>query len=61
MSFLSRVIRVESKVKAPLKPVHLVFQKVGESDEKVVSSLGTENYDPESMLIVVKFVEPRKS
>ena len=61
MSLLSRVIRLESKVKAPLKPVHLVFQQVDESDEKVVSSLGTENHDPDAMLIVVKFVKPNTS
>jgi hypothetical protein len=51
MSLLSRVIRLESKVKAPEKPVHLIFQQVGESDEKVVSRVKAENHDPEAMLI----------
>ena len=60
MSLLSRVIRLESRVKAPVKPVYVVFQQVGESHEKVVSRLRTENYAPEAMLIMVKFVEPLK-
>ena len=57
MSLLSRVIRLESKVKAQVKSVNLVFQQVSESDEKVVNILRTENHDPEAMLIVVKFVK----
>jgi hypothetical protein len=51
------VIRLESKVKAQVKSVNLVFQQVSESDEKVVNILRTENHDPEAMLIVVKFVK----
>jgi hypothetical protein len=51
---------LESRVKAPVKPVYVVFQQVGESHEKVVSRLRTENYAPEAMLIMVKFVEPLK-
>ena len=58
MRLLSRVIRLEGRVKPPAKPVYVVFQQVGESDEKVVSSLGTENHDSEAMLITVKFVKP---
>ena len=61
MSLLSRVIRLESKVKAPEKPVHLIFQQVGESDEKVVSRVKAENHDPEAMLIMVKFIEPHNN
>jgi len=57
VSLLSRVIRLESKVKAQVKSVNLVFQQVSESDEKVVNILRTENHDPEAMLIVVKFVK----
>jgi hypothetical protein len=59
MNLLSRVIRLENMAKPPVKPVYVVFQQVGESDEKVVSSIRTENHDPEAMLIMVKFVEPR--
>jgi hypothetical protein len=57
---LKRVIRLECGIKQPAKPVYVVFQQVGESDEKVVSRLRTKNYAPEAMLIVVKFVEPLK-
>jgi hypothetical protein len=58
VSLLSRVVRLESRVKAPAKPVYVVFQKAGESDEKVVSRIKAENHDLEAMLIMVKFVEP---
>ena len=51
---------MESRHKAPIKPVHVVFQKVYESDEKVVCPTMSENYEPDAMLIVVKFVEPKK-
>jgi len=60
MSLLSRVIRLESRVKSPAKPVHVVVQQIGESDEKVVSRIRTENYDHEALLIMVNFVEPLK-
>jgi hypothetical protein len=60
MSLLSRVIRLESKVKAPVKPVHLVFQQVGESDKKVVGRSWAARQNNEGMVIVVKFVEPLK-
>ena len=60
MSLLERVIRLECRIKQPAKPVYVVFQKVGESDEKVVSRLRTENYAPEAILIRVKFVESLK-
>lgn len=60
MSLLKRVIRLECGIKQPAKPVNVVFQQVGESDKKVVSRLRTENYAPEAMLIVVKFVESLK-
>jgi len=59
VSLLSRVVRLESRVKAPTKPVYVVFQQAGESDEKVVSRTKAENRASEAMLIVVKFVEPR--
>ena len=58
MSLLSRVIRLESRVKAPAKPVYVVFQCNGESDEKVLSRAQAENHDSEAIFIVVKFVEP---
>ena len=57
MSLLSRVIRLESKVKAPVKPVHLVFQQVGESHEKVVGRFRAARQNNEGMVIVVKFVD----
>jgi hypothetical protein len=53
------VVRLESRVKTPAKPVYVVFQQAGESDEKVVSRTKAENRASEAMLIVVKFVEPR--
>jgi hypothetical protein len=58
VSLLSRVSRLESKVKAPVKPVHLVFQQVGESDEKVVGRCWAARKNNEGMVIVVKFVKP---
>ena len=54
MSLLSRVVRLESRVQTPAKPVYVVFQKAGESDEKVVSRIKAENRAPEAMLIMVK-------
>jgi hypothetical protein len=60
MSLLSRVIRLESRINVPQKSVHVVFQQVGESNEKLVSRTKAENYAPEAMLIMVKFVEPLK-
>ena len=51
---------MESRVKSPAKPVHVVVQQIGESDEKVVSRIRTENYDHEALLIMVNFVEPLK-
>jgi len=48
-------------VKPPTKPVSVVFQCNGESDEKVLSRAQAENDDPEAILIMVKFVEPIKS
>jgi hypothetical protein len=53
------VIRLENMAKPPAMSVYVVFQQVGESDEKVVSSIRTENHDPRAMLIMVTFVEPR--
>ena len=58
MTLLTRVIRLESVVKPPTKPVSVVFQCKDESDEKVLSRAQAENDDPESILIMVKFVEP---
>jgi hypothetical protein len=53
----TRVKRLEGRVKSPNMPVHVVFQRIGESDEKVVSHIRAENHAPEAMLIVVKFVD----
>ena len=50
MSLLSRVVRLESRVQTPAKPVYVVFQKAGESDEKVVSRIKAENRATEAML-----------
>lgn len=58
MSLLSRVIRLESRVKTPAYPVHVVFRHVGEPDEKVISHIVDENYFSESLVIMVEFVTP---
>jgi hypothetical protein len=58
VSLLSRVIRLESKVKAPPKIVRVVVQQIGESHEEVTSRIKIENFEPEDMLVVVKFLEP---
>ena len=60
MSLMSRVIRLESKVKAPVKPFHLVFQQVGESYEKVVGRCWAARQNNEGTVILIKFVEPLK-
>jgi hypothetical protein len=38
--------------------VHVVVQQIGESHEEVTSRIKIENFDPEDMLIIVKFLEP---
>jgi len=58
VTLLTRVIRLERVVKPSTKPVSLVFQCKGESDENVLSRAQAENDDPEAILIMVKFVEP---
>lgn len=58
MNLLSRVIRLETRTKVPAKPVHVVVQQIGESHEEVTSRIKIENFDPEDMLIIVKFLEP---
>ncbi len=57
MNLLSRLIRLENRANAPEKPVHLIFQQVGESDEKVASRIKAENHGPEAILIMVKFIK----
>jgi len=57
MSLLSRVIRLESRVNAPQKSVHVVFQQVGESNEKVKSRIKSQNFDFEDIVILVNFIE----
>jgi hypothetical protein len=47
-------------VKPPTKPVSVVFQCIGESDEKVLNRAHADNDDPEAILIMVKFVEPSR-
>ena len=37
-------------------PVHVIFQKIGESEEELVNREKFENHDPEAIFIVVKFV-----
>jgi hypothetical protein len=61
VSLLSRVTRLENKVKSPTKPVHVVFQQFGESQDEVTSRIRSENFDPEDMLIIVKFLDPKPS
>ena len=56
MRLLSRVIRLESRMKTLAKPVHVVFQRNDESDEKVACRAKSANQMGESTLIVVKFV-----
>jgi len=60
VTLLTRVIKLESRVKVPAKRVQVVFQQIDNSHEKMASRLKTENRDSEAMVIVVKFVEPLK-
>lgn len=57
MTLLTRVIKLESRVKIPMKPVYVVFQQEGESCKEVVSRTKAQNDDPALMLIVVNFVD----
>ena len=61
MSLLSRVTRLENKVKSPTKPIHVIFQQFGESQEEVTSRIKAENFDSEDMLIIVKFLDQKPS
>jgi hypothetical protein len=58
VTLLTRVKRLESRIKIPVKPVYVVFQQEGESYKEVVSRTKAENYYHEAMLIMVNFVEP---
>jgi hypothetical protein len=55
------VIKLESRVKIPVKPVNVVFQQEDESREEVVGRIKAEKHDPELVLIVVNFVKPENS
>ena len=61
MSLLSRLIRLEGRVKAPAVHTHVIFQKDDESDEKVLKEIESINCEPEDMLIVVKFVDSKRN
>ena len=61
MRLLSSVTRLENKVKTPSKPIHVIFQQFGESQEEVTSRIRAENFDSEDMLIIVKFLDPKPS
>jgi hypothetical protein len=47
---------LESRIKTLAKPVHVVFQRSDESDEKAVCRAKSVNQDEECKLIVVKFI-----
>lgn len=57
MSLLSRVISLENMAKPPAMPVYVVFQQVGESDEKVKSRIKSQNFAIEDIVILVNFIE----
>ena len=60
MNLLTRVKRLENRIKIPVKPVYVVFQQEGESHKEVVGRTKAENDYPEAMLIVVNFVDTNK-
>ena len=60
MSLLTRVIRLESRIRTPVNPVHVVFHRDDRVDERVLKSTRAESQDSKSTVIVVKFVEPSK-
>ena len=60
MRLLSRVIRLESKVKTAAKPVHVFFPGDG-LEEKALTNKKNKNYDPNVVYIKVDFVNPAKN
>ena len=56
MSLISRVIKLESKFKAPTNSVHVIFQQVGESDDKVKKQIKSQNFDFNNIVIIVNFI-----
>lgn len=57
MNLYARMLKLEKRTVKPFKPVHLLIQQAGESDEKVVNRAKSENQDGKSVVIVVKFVK----
>jgi hypothetical protein len=57
VSLLTRVVRLENRLKTPPIPVWVVLQKINESNEELVRRIRVENHAPDAMLIMVKFVE----
>jgi len=53
------VNKLECKHKTLARPVHVVVQKVNESDEKVLNEIKLINCKPTELLIVVKFFQPK--
>lgn len=58
MNLMSRLIKLDRRIKTSALPVHLFIQKAGESNDKLESRVKAENHDQKSMLIVVKFKQP---
>jgi hypothetical protein len=59
MSLVSRLNKLECRQTTLARPVHVVIQKVDESDEKVLNKIKLINCKPAELLIVVKFFEPK--
>ena len=57
MTLLTRVKRLEGRVRIPLKPVIVVFKKNGELDGKMVR-LNDAEVSSEDLVIFVEFIEP---
>ena len=57
MTLLTRVKRLEGRVRIPFKPVIVVFKKNGELDGKMVRLKDAE-VSSEDLVIFVEFIEP---
>ena len=58
MRLLSRVIKLESRIKPSQIPVKVVFEEADQSEPVPKEILDFEPSSPEELKIVVKFIEP---
>jgi len=59
VNLLSRLNKLEGRLKKPFRAIQVAFQYTWESSERAKNLLSAEKLNPKALLIVVKFVEPK--